>query len=141
MACPETPEILFQDYGTGQLSNGEAYITIDPIFSKNIIVNELHPLKVFIQLEDDCNGVFVTQKSAGGFKVKELAGGNSNARFSWSVVANRADETDAAGNIISSNANNRFVYAPIPEGFSSKPMNKPNPGAGQLLTAPIKVKQ
>ena len=93
MFAPEAPEILFEDYGTGQLINGSASINIDPIFAKNILVDQNHPLKVFIQLEGDCNGVYVTNKSATGFIVKELQGGSSNVNFSWHIVANRKDET------------------------------------------------
>ena len=59
MFAPEAPEVLFEDYGTGQLTNGSVKIDIDPIFEKNINIDEKHPLKVFIQLEGDCNGVFV----------------------------------------------------------------------------------
>ncbi len=51
-----------------------------------------HPMKVFVQLEGDCNGVYVTSKSATSFTVKELQGGKSNVSFSWSIVATRADE-------------------------------------------------
>ena len=75
----------------------EATIKIDPIFARNIYVDKKHPLKVFIQLEGDCNGVYVTNKSKEGFTVKELAGGKSNVSFSWHIVGNRADETEANG--------------------------------------------
>jgi hypothetical protein len=92
MFAPEAPEVLFQDYGTGQLINGTATIQLDPILTRNIYVSNDKPLKVFIQLEGDCNGVFVTNKTATGFTVKELQGGTSNAAFSWKIVANRADE-------------------------------------------------
>ncbi|GIV22945.1 MAG: hypothetical protein KatS3mg025_0604 [Bacteroidia bacterium] len=92
--APEAPEILFMDYGVGQLQNGRAYITLDPDFTHNIYVDEQHPLRVFIQLEDDCQGVYVTNKSERGFEVRELNGGQSNARFVWQVVANRRDEYD-----------------------------------------------
>ncbi|MCB2208658.1 MAG: hypothetical protein KQH67_10235 [Bacteroidetes bacterium] len=112
MFCPEAPEILFEDYGTGELINGEASITIDPILSKNIHVSDTHPLKVFIQLEGDCKGVYVTDKSANGFTVKELQNGTSNVSFSWHIVANRADEVDGKGNITSNNINARFPIAP-----------------------------
>jgi hypothetical protein len=99
LSCPEAPENLFQDYGTGKLVNGKAHILIDPIFAKNIVVNEKHPIKVFIQLEGDCKGVYVANKSQHGFDVIELAGGTSNAAFSWSIVANRADEVLSDGSI------------------------------------------
>ncbi len=92
MFCPESPEVLFQDYGMGELVNGTVQINIDPTFAKNILVDADHPLKVFIQLEGDCNGVFVSNKSASGFTVTELAGGQSNVSFSWMIVATRKNE-------------------------------------------------
>ncbi len=110
--CPEAPEVLFTDFGTGQLANGLAHITIDPLLSKNIFVDEKHPIKVFVQLMGDCKGVYVSSESDKGFDVIELAGGTSNARFSWQIVANRADEKDAAGNVTSTFAKVRFPIGP-----------------------------
>ena len=93
MNCPESPENLYMDYGHGKLINGIAKIIIDPILSKNIIVDAEHPLKVFVQLEGDCNGVFVTNKTSSGFEVKELQNGKSNVDFTYSIVATHGDET------------------------------------------------
>jgi hypothetical protein len=90
--CPEAPEVLFQDYGIGQLVNGHAHINLDPDFALNINVSDQHPMKVFIQPEGDCKGVYVTNKSANGFDVVELQGGQSNVPFSWQIVATRANE-------------------------------------------------
>merc|ERR1712232_284243 len=115
MFSPEAPEILFQDFGTGQLVNGEARINIDPILQSGIYVDENHPLKVYVTLEGDCNGVFVTNKSAEGFTVKELQGGTSNAPFSWQIVANRADTKDAAtGRMVSQHVGVRLPVGPGP---------------------------
>lgn len=114
LSCPETPENLFQDYGAGQLINGKAHIEIDKIFAKNIVVNEKHPLRVFIQLEGDCQGVFVTNKTQKGFDVVELSGGKSNVNFSWSIVANRADEVLPDGSV-SKYSEERFAPAPGPQ--------------------------
>ncbi|HYV94045.1 MAG TPA: hypothetical protein VE978_19870 [Chitinophagales bacterium] len=108
MVCPEAPEILFEDYGAGQLVNGKAHIDLDPIFVKNVAINEKHPLRVFIQLEGDCNGVYVTNKTFSGFDVVELSGGNSNISFTYHVIANRADRKDDNGIIISYNQDNRW---------------------------------
>ena len=108
----ETPEILFEDFGTGKLVNGEAYIIIDKLLSKHIYVDEKHPMKIFIQLEGDCNGVFVTEKSTNGFKVKELNNGKSNVSFSWNLVANRADVIDEDGKIASKHVDVRFPIGP-----------------------------
>jgi hypothetical protein len=92
MFSTESPEVLFQDYGSGQLQNGFAHITLDPVFSKNILISETTPLRVFIQLEGDCNGVYVSNKNKTGFDVYELKNGNSNTSFTYTVIGNRADE-------------------------------------------------
>lgn len=92
MAAPEAPEALFQDYGIGKLIGGYAKIDIDPVLTKNIRVDETHPMKVFIQLEGDCKGVYVFNKTATSFEVKELQSGTSDVSFSYQIVAFRADE-------------------------------------------------
>lgn len=112
MFCPESPEILLTDYGEGELVNGRCYITLDPVFSHNIVIDTDHRLRVFIQPEGPCNGVYVTGKSAEGFEVVELLEGRSDIPFSWYVVASRADERDAAGNLVSKNVGVRFPAAP-----------------------------
>jgi hypothetical protein len=113
MFCPEAPEVLFQDFGTGKLEGGFAHINLDPIFSKNITVNEKHPLRIFIQLEGECNGVYVTNKTATSFDVKELQNGNSSVAFTWFVTANRSNEVNPeTGEVESAHVDARF-----PEGL------------------------
>jgi hypothetical protein len=125
MFAPEAPEVLFEDYGVGQLTNGTANISIDPTFANNIVVDASHPLKVFIQLEGDCNGVFVTNKSASGFTVRELQNGTSNVSFSYHIVANRRSET--ANGETSDYSNLRFPDAPghfAPETLKAEEIRK-----------------
>ena len=109
----ESPEITFTDSGVGRLVNGTCKIEIDRVLSKNIYVDEKHPLKVFIQLEGDCNGVFVSEKSADGFTVNELQNGISNVSFSWQLIANRADTVTKDGTVISKHIGVRLPEAPI----------------------------
>ena len=113
LSCPEAPENLFQDYGSGKLSAGKAHISLDPNLSKNIIVNDKHPLMVFVQLVGDCKGVYVTNRTQYGFDVIELSGGTSDADFLWTVSANRADETLPDG-VVSKYSAERFPSAPGP---------------------------
>lgn len=112
MYCPEAPEVLFTDAGTGELVNGKAHIRIDPILARNIAVSKEKPLKVFIQLEGDCKGVYVTNKSAAGFDVIELNGGFSNTAFSYQLIANRANAVEANGRVRASFADARFPIGP-----------------------------
>lgn len=115
LSAPEAPENLFMDFGIGKLQNGKTYIEIDPNFTKNIIVNDKYPLKVYIQVEGQCNGVYVSNKSANGFDVIELNNGTSNISFSYSIVAQRGNEIykDEDGNIIrEANYQERWPNAP-----------------------------
>lgn len=102
MFAPEAPEILFQDFGKGELINGKAHIDLDPIFAKNIKVDAKHPLRVFVQLEGDCNGVYITNKTTNSFDVKELQNGNSTVAFTWFVTGNRVDEINAETGVLES---------------------------------------
>jgi hypothetical protein len=123
MYCPEAPEVLFEDYGTGQLVNGTAHIELDPIFTRNIAVSEDKPIKVFVQLEGNCKGVFVANKTATGFDVVELDGGTSNIKFTWHVIANRADVIDPVTGVTSKYAGNRFPIGPNRQATTTKEMN------------------
>ena len=111
MPAVSAPENIFQDYGTGKLENGRAKIEINPILTENILVDDKHPIKVFIQLEGDCKGVYVTNKSAKGFEVIELGEGTSNVDFSYSLVATRAsqDIQTKDGSITTVNYSGRFM--------------------------------
>lgn len=88
--APECPEPYFEDFGQGRLTNGYCHIELDPLFLDCIKTDEQHPMKVFIQLNDDCNGVYV-KVGTTGFDVYELQNGNSNVSFTYRVVANRRD--------------------------------------------------
>jgi len=106
--CNESPEVMFEDYGEGQLVNGKVHIDLDPLFAKSVAITDKHPLRVFIQLEGDCNGVFVTNKTVNGFDVQELNHGTSNTNFSWHIVCNRANEAGVNRNY----ADKRFPIGP-----------------------------
>jgi hypothetical protein len=84
--CPESPEPWFEDIGEGQLINGSSgRITLDPKFLDCITVNEDNPLKVFVQLRGNCNGVYVKTYN-DGFEVVELQNGTSDAKFCYRVI-------------------------------------------------------
>lgn len=117
LSAPEAPENLFEDYGVGKLKDGKTHITLDPVFIKNTVVNEEHPLRVFVQLEGACNGVYVTNKSPNGFDVVELMGGTSNTDFMWHIIANRADQISPDGTPFLF-ADERF--APAPKAMETK---------------------
>ncbi|NQY28400.1 MAG: hypothetical protein HRT69_02905 [Flavobacteriaceae bacterium] len=86
----ESPEIWFEDFGTGKLINGQVHINLDELFHETIIINDKHPMHVFIQEQGNSNGVFFVPDTDGkGFTVKEKNGGNSNIYFSYRITAKR----------------------------------------------------
>ncbi len=85
----EAAEVYFNDYGEGQLSNGISHISLDPTFLQTVTIDQAHPLKVFVQLTDDCNGVYVTNRTTTGFDVVEMQNGKSDAAFVYRVVCKR----------------------------------------------------
>jgi hypothetical protein len=87
--CQESPENWFEDFGEGQLRAGRCHIELDPLFLETVTINETNPMKVFIQLNDDCNGTFA-ERGKTGFDVIELQQGQSSARFTYRVVAKRS---------------------------------------------------
>jgi len=85
----ESPEVWFEDFGEGKLANGQAHIELDPLFLETVTIDASNPMKVFVQLNDpDCNGTAVIRGTTG-FDVVELDNGNSNASFSYRLVAKR----------------------------------------------------
>lgn len=85
----EAAEIYFNDYGEGRLSNGRAHIELDSKFLQTLTIDQAHPMKVFVQVVDECNGMLVANRNSSGFDVVEMHNGKSNASFMYRVVCKR----------------------------------------------------
>jgi hypothetical protein len=84
----ESPESWFEDFGSGQLSGGQATVSLETDFA-SIVHTDAY--RVFLTPDNDCKGLYVTGRSGGSFTVRELQGGTSNVGFDYRVVAKRAD--------------------------------------------------
>lgn len=84
----ESPETWFADYGSATLVNGRAKVALDDMFLETIIVNDKHPMKVFIQPNGETNGVYVIKHNTY-FEVIENNKGTSNASFDYRIMAKR----------------------------------------------------
>jgi hypothetical protein len=82
-----SPEHWFEDAGSGQLSSGEAVINIESIYGET--VNTGMDYHVFLTPNGDCKGLYVAQKSATSFVVRELGGGTSSIAFDYRIMAKR----------------------------------------------------
>jgi hypothetical protein len=83
----ESPENWFEDFGAGELREGAAEVALDPTFA--LTVNTEAGYHVFVTPNGDCEGLYVTNKTATGFQVRELRGGKSNVAFDYRIVAKR----------------------------------------------------
>jgi hypothetical protein len=83
----ESPQVWFDDYGSGQLTAGAAGILLEAGFAQT--VNSSVGYHVFLTPKGDCKGLFVTNETATGFEVKELGGGASSVAFDYRIVALR----------------------------------------------------
>jgi hypothetical protein len=79
MSAIESPENWFEDAGSAQLMGGVAVVQFDPDFIQT--VNTEKDYRVFPAPNGDCRGLYVTNKAANSFEVRELGGGTSNVRF------------------------------------------------------------
>jgi hypothetical protein len=83
----QSPENWFEDAGSGQLSGGEAVVNIESVFGETVNTGlEYH---VFLTPNGDCKGLYVAQKSATSFVVRELGGGTSSIAFDYRIMAKR----------------------------------------------------
>jgi hypothetical protein len=83
----ESPQNWFEDFGSAQLTNGVAVVQLDPDFIQT--VNAEIDYKVFPVPTGDCTGLYVTNKTATSFEVRELGAGASNISFDYRVTALR----------------------------------------------------
>jgi hypothetical protein len=84
MYAPTQAVATVEDVGEARLSLGQAYVRLDPRFASTM--NQTHPYLVFITPQGDTAGLYVSQKSAAGFVVREH-GGQSDIAFDYRIVA------------------------------------------------------
>ena len=82
----ESPEVEFVTSGTAQLAKGECQVTFDRLF-REAISQEI-PLRIILTPKDTWTGLYVTEKSYQGFRVK-ATGGAMNAEFDWLAIGRR----------------------------------------------------
>ena len=75
------------DFGSAQLSAGEAVVDLEPDFAQTVNTGvEYH---VFLTPRGECEGLYVASTTASGFEVRELHHGSSSVAFDYRIVALR----------------------------------------------------
>ncbi|HEY5095356.1 MAG TPA: hypothetical protein VII69_09595 [Candidatus Eremiobacteraceae bacterium] len=90
---PQESEPTIEDFGQGQLVNGQAVVRIDPAFANTM--DQRSPYLVFITPDGDSRGLYTTQKTLTGFIVRENGGGRSSVAFDYRIVGKPFGNTSA----------------------------------------------
>lgn len=130
MYCVESPESLFEDSGSGQLTGGRAQMRLDADFAA-VVKNDAY--QVFLTPEGDCNGLYVTAKTPSGFEVREMKGGISAVAFSYRVLAKRKDLSNGRMEKVTAPAQLRTIDPSPP------PPPLTQPGSGAQTPGPTSV--
>jgi hypothetical protein len=115
----QSTENWFEDFGSGQLGRGSATISLEPTFAQT--VNTGMDYHVFLTPNGDCKGLYVSNKTAAGFEVRELGGGTSNVAFDYRIVAKRKGYE----NVRLAEAPARSRAPIMPAGMKTRPNRKP----------------
>lgn len=122
----------FEDFGSGHLANGVAAVALELTFAQTVDTeSDYH---VFLTPEGDCQGLYISHKTAAGFEVHELGGGNSGVAFAYRIVALRrgyasvrlADKTEMM----------KKLKASMPNSVATPQQRRKRPAASASLSAP-----
>ncbi|MGA9965164.1 MAG: hypothetical protein WBQ10_08170 [Terriglobales bacterium] len=83
----ESPNVWFEDFGSAALVGGVATVRLDARFLQT--VNTKSEYHVFLTPNGDCKGLYVHQKTATDFEVRELGNGNASVKFDYRITALR----------------------------------------------------
>jgi hypothetical protein len=83
----QSPESWMEDFGSGELQRGVAVVKIDPGFAETVTADASY--HVFITPNGDSEGLYVINKTATSFEVRESKGGTSSLSFDYRIVARR----------------------------------------------------
>lgn len=144
MFAMQSPYSEFVFSSSSELINGEAIINFDSNTCE--LIDENQPLKVNITLTGECGGIFVKEKTATGFVVKELNGGTSTSTFDWMVIAKRKIVTTTSefipeipaeeSPVVESTTTPEVPVEPVVEESTTTPEIIPEPPIEESTTTP-----
>ncbi len=89
----ESTRASIEDVGSARMTNGRGIIRFDEAFARAIDASSGY--QVFLTPGGDTHGLYVAEKFAGGFIVRESEGGRSSIAFDYRVVARPAGASSA----------------------------------------------
>ena len=87
MSAIESPQNWFEDFGEAELVNGAAVVQLDPTYTQTVNADTRY--QVFLTPYGDCKGLYVTNRTATSFEVRELGGGAASLSFGYRIAVLR----------------------------------------------------
>jgi hypothetical protein len=81
-----SPQNWIEDFGNGQLQDGETVVALDTLYAEAVTVEQ--PYHVFLTPLGDC-ALYVAEKGASSFTVRALGGEKCSIAFDYRIVALR----------------------------------------------------
>jgi len=110
----QSSENWIEDFGSGALTGGVATIRLEPHFART--VSGRADYHVFLTPAGDCDGLYVANKTATTFEVRELRSGTSSVQFDYRIVAHRKGFEAARLPDVSGRFMNQPVRPTLPSG-------------------------
>jgi hypothetical protein len=83
----QSSESWVEDFGSGQLVAGLTVVHLEPHFAQTVAHDANY--HVFLTPAGECEGLFVTNRTANSFEVREMKSGQSNVAFDYRIVVHR----------------------------------------------------
>jgi hypothetical protein len=103
-----------EDFGEDRLVNGKCHVDLDPLFLETVTITAEHPMKVFVELGGECEGIYV-ERGSTGFDVTELRGGNSSVPFVYRVVAQKRGFENRRLEVVDAARDDPYLYPELRE--------------------------
>ena len=83
----QSSEDWIEDFGSGALTGGVTTIQLESRYAKTISGQANY--HVFLTPAGDCDGLYIANRTATSFEVRELKSGTSSVEFDYRIVAHR----------------------------------------------------
>jgi hypothetical protein len=110
----QSSEDWIEDFGSGALTGGVATIPLESRFAKTISGQANY--HVFLTPAGDCDGLYIANRTATSFEVRELKSGTSSVQFDYRIVAHRKGFDTARLPDVTGKFMGKQVRPPVPSG-------------------------
>jgi hypothetical protein len=114
----QSSENWIEDFGSGALTGGVATIRLEPHYARTL--SGRADYHVFLTPAGDCDGLYIANKTANSFEVRELRSGTSSVQFDYRIVGHRKGFESARLPDVSGSLMNKVPRPTLPSGATAR---------------------